>query len=382
MLKEPLTARRIFPFNLWWVILLSFLANGCTLSTHIPDRTVDYRRDNTTLPQLELPPDLSNPVGEDALRVPDINTTQAGASPSRLSSGGQVGEFFPTSLKVSWGRVGERRYLITTESAGLVWQKVRTFWTDQGFAIKWEDAKLGTLETDWAENREDIPKNAIQGLFSKFVDNLYSAPTRDKYRTRLERGAQSGTAEIYITHKGIAEVSQGDNIVWAVRPSNPELEIEMLNRLFLAIGGEKSNTVAGGKVSDLPEVARLINTAEDTHLVLFWSEAESFRRLGMALDRLGFQIEAQSVSESFYQVRYADAERESDSSDKQGWLSKLAFWQDSSHKSPSAQESYRLELAEQNAKTTQVRIVPVNDQEKSRAVSIKILNMLYENLRP
>ena len=94
------------------------------------------------------------------------------------------------------------------------------------------------METDWAENRADIPQDFIRRILEKVTSALYSAATRDKFRTRLERGETPGTTELYVSHRGAEEVSQGENFVWQPRASDPELEAEMLNRLIVYLGVE------------------------------------------------------------------------------------------------------------------------------------------------
>src|SRR5437762_12899892 len=73
------------------------------------------------------------------------------------------------------------------------------------------------METDWAENRAKIKDDPIRNLMGGFMDGAYSTGERDKFRTRLERGAQPNTTEIYITHRGVAEVyvnQYRDSTVW------------------------------------------------------------------------------------------------------------------------------------------------------------------------
>jgi outer membrane protein assembly factor BamC len=40
----------------------------------------------------------------------------------------------------------------------------------------------------------------------KVLDQIYSTPERDKFRTRLEKGAEEPALEIYISHRGMYEV--------------------------------------------------------------------------------------------------------------------------------------------------------------------------------
>ena len=65
------------------------------------------------------------------------------------------------------------------------------------------------METDWAENRAEIPSDFLRRTIGKFIDIFYTTYKRDKFRTRIERGAEPGTVEIYISHRGMEQVPTG-----------------------------------------------------------------------------------------------------------------------------------------------------------------------------
>ena len=52
--------------------------------------------------------------------------------------------------------------------------------------------------------------------------------------------------------------------------------------------------------------------------------AQAWRRVGVALDRVGFAVEDRDRSRGLYYVRYQDPLKDQDKKD--GWLSKLKFW--------------------------------------------------------
>jgi outer membrane protein assembly factor BamC len=104
--------------------------------------------------------------------------------------------------------------------------------------INVENQEAGVMETDWAENRAKIPQDIIRSTLGKVIDSLYSTGERDKFRTRLERGA-NGEVEIYISHRGAQEVltgAQKDSATWTSRPADPDLEAEFLSRLMARLG--------------------------------------------------------------------------------------------------------------------------------------------------
>ena len=118
---------------------------------------------------------------------------------------------------------------------------MKDFWQEIGFIVNVEMPEAGVMETDWAENRARVPDGFIRNTLGKLLDSVYSTGERDKFRTRLERGAQPGTTEIYISHRGMEEVytsriGAGRRRDWQPRPPNPELEAEMLRRMMVRLG--------------------------------------------------------------------------------------------------------------------------------------------------
>ena len=49
-------------------------------------------------------------------------------------------------------RAGAQRWLVVNAPAEKVWPVIREFWTDQGFAVRKEDAQLGVMETEWIDS--------------------------------------------------------------------------------------------------------------------------------------------------------------------------------------------------------------------------------------
>ena len=125
------------------------------------------------------------------------------------------------------------------------WNTLRKFWIDTGFVLAIEEPTLGIMETDWAENRADMPSDFLQNTIGKIADVFMATYKRDKFRTRLEVGTEPGTVDIYVTHRGAEQVPTTyiDNkpgapagFVWAVMPPNPGLEAEMLGRVMVRFG--------------------------------------------------------------------------------------------------------------------------------------------------
>src|SRR5205823_13686060 len=138
---------------------------------------------------------------------------------------------------------GNERWLVVHTTPEEAWNTVRKFWIDSGFVLAVEQPGVGVMETDWAENRAEVPQDFLRKYVGKYLDVFYSTYKRDKYRTRIERGTEAGTTEIFVTERTMEQVPtvkidnvQGAGFAWAVMPPNPNIEAEMLARLMMSFG--------------------------------------------------------------------------------------------------------------------------------------------------
>ena len=132
-------------------------------------------------------------------------------------------------------------WLVVAGTPDQVWPMIKDFWQETGFLVNVEVPEAGVMETDWAENRAKIGEDIIRSTLGKMFDSLYSTAERDKFRTRIEPGAEPGTVDIFISHRGMYEVyiSEGKyQTRWQPREADPELEAEMLRRLMVRFGTE------------------------------------------------------------------------------------------------------------------------------------------------
>ncbi|MFY3386484.1 outer membrane protein assembly factor BamC [Paracidovorax sp. MALMAid1276] len=258
---------------------------------------------------LEVPPDLTQLSRDSRYAVPGGTVSaaalQAGqaAQPSGTANAAaaQMGD-------VRIARDGNQRWLVVNRPADKLWEPVRDFWQESGFNLEQADARVGIMETDWAENRAKLPQDFIRSTIGKLLDSLYSTGERDKFRTRLERTASGGT-EIYITHRGLVEVygsQTKDNTVWQPRPSDPELETEFLRRLMVKLGvsQEQSKAVVAAAAAPRAPTARVATVNNVPVVQMDEGFDRAWRRVGLALDRTGFTVEDRNRNEGTYFVRY------------------------------------------------------------------------------
>lgn len=358
---------------------------GCSGSM-IESKKIDYKSAGK-LPPLEIPPDLTSPSRDERYAVPDISprgsaTFSAYSSERTGTKDAAAQEVLPQMEKMRVERSGSQRWLVVAGTPDKIWPALKEFWQELGFIVNLELPDAGILETDWAENRAKLPQDMIRATLGKFLDQVYSTPERDKFRTRLEKGTEEGTTEIYISHRGMYEVyaTEGkDRTVWQPRPADPELEAEMLRRLMVRLGTEESRSktlmAAESKKDERAKMVRA--TGGVGSLQLQEAFDRSWRRVGLALDRVGFAVEDRDRTKGLYFVRYIDPEAGDAKKSDGGFLSKLKFWDSSK---PAANQQFRILVqGEGDASTVQIltREGGVDNSESAR----KILGLLYDQLK-
>ena len=288
--------------------LLALVAALSACSTLEGDK-IDYKS-ATKGSTLEVPPDLTQLAKDSRYAVPGGTVSaaalQAGQQAAQPSAASQAAATSIGDVRIE--RDGNQRWLVVNRPADKLWEPVREFWLESGFIFTQDQANLGILETDWAENRAKLPQDVVRAALGKVFDSLYSTGERDKFRTRLERNANGGT-DIFISHRGMIEVytnTQKDQTVWQPRAADPELETEFLRRLMVKLGvsQEQSKAIAATAPTQQTPAARIatVNNAPVVQLAENFDRA--WRRVGLALDRTGFTVEDRNRNDGLYFVRY------------------------------------------------------------------------------
>ena len=100
----------------------------------------------------------------------------------------------------------------------------------------------------------------------------------------------------------------GAAFVWAVVPPNPELEAEMLTRMMMKFGApEPAARTAVVQAAISPDKARVEKNADGSYKLVVDDQFDrAWRRVGLALDRIGFTVVDRDRSRGVYFVRYGD----------------------------------------------------------------------------
>ena len=292
------------------------------------------------------------------------------------------------------------------------------------------------METEWVDP-SSITKNDDGSYMEKFqgwLDRLNMLNTRQKFRTRLDRGEQANTTEIFMSHRAVADnlddgkertrttlgvieggykdkkaVSMADEKAAAAAE---ELDVELLRRLMVRLGVEeqKSRSIMA---DNTPTFRAKINKSADGSASLVVNDEfdRAWRRVGLALDRIGFVVEDKNRASGLYFVRYTDVELDTSNQKKKGVLDSLKFWGDDKKeetkpepqvetkktdsslseklkfwKAPEKTEvdpskQYRVKVEENPEKGSKISVVDKEGNLNKSSTANVILNMLYEQLK-
>ena len=283
---------------------LAMVLSACSV---LESDKIDYKS-ATQGATLEVPPDLTQLSRDNRYAVPGTTVSAAAFQAGQSAKTSNTSTAAASKIgDVRIERNGSQRWLVIDRPADQLWEPVREYWLENGFNLVVDQADLGILETDWAENRAKLPQDVIRATLGKVFDSLYSTGERDKFRTRLERNAAGGT-EIYVTHRGMVEVytsTAKDSTVWQPRAADPELETEFLRRLMVKLGvsQEQSQAVAAAPALKAATV-RMASVNNVPVVQMDEGFDRAWRRVGLALDRTGFTVEDRNRNDGLYFVRY------------------------------------------------------------------------------
>ena len=371
-------------------IALAAAMGGCSsVGSILEGPKVDYKSAGQ-LPTLEIPPDLTTPARDNRYVVPETGKSSATLSgyqadrAQQAKTGNTTSGVLPAVEKMRVDRAGNQRWLVIAEPPEKLWPLVRDFWQENGFLININVPEAGVMETDWAENRAKIPQDWLRSTLGKLIDQIYSTAERDKFRTRLERNDEGGS-EIYISHRGMIEVftsARNETTMWQPRPADSELEAEFLRRLMVRLGTqeEKAKQLVATSAPVQARAAIQAGIGGFETLEVFEPFDRAWRRVGLALDRVGFTVEDRDRQKGQYFVRYADTDA-SDMARKdgdKGLLSKLQFWKSDDPKSKA--EQYRVHIRQFAGKSV-VQILTKDGAQANTQTTRRIVALLYEQLR-
>ncbi|MEZ5447144.1 MAG: outer membrane protein assembly factor BamC [Gammaproteobacteria bacterium] len=343
------------------ILMSAILVAGCRympkLDEVLPDKRSEYKK-SQTLPDLEVPPDLSTESINDKMAVPDEEGASFSTYQERVAARKKAREEEGLAENAIEALSGEK-VLVVPGSTSEVWDKLHAFWSENGFELDLDDAEYGVQETTWREDQ----------------DNL----ARDKYKIFAETGEDSGSTTLYVSHEGEEMRPDGEGLTWRRRTDTGARDriVAALQEYLGAAagtsgaraGGDTTSSgdyVAGGEDASAP-VAEIVNSGDGKFYLSYPAEfAEAWSRTGEALAGAGLKVTSSDKGKGTYTVHFEGAPTE-----KKGVLSKLAFWK-------GGQKEYQLSLTGVGRKTEIVVLDEDGDWDKSEAAGALLSQLKSE----
>ncbi|MEZ0237501.1 MAG: outer membrane protein assembly factor BamC [Methylophilaceae bacterium] len=414
------------------VSLLSILVLAGCDSIPFIDTTSDYKSAGRGKP-LEVPPDLTSASASDTYNVPG-GTTYSQYSEGQGQQEEQTEKILPTSDSVKMERAGSQRWLVVQAPPEKVWPVVREFWNELGFAVRTENPQTGVMETEWVDP-SDLTKDKEGNYLDKFqgwLDKLNALSSRQKFRTRIDRGTEEETTEVYLSHRSVSDVpDDGKQRVRTIygevetgyrnedfekkkgskegRAIAEDIDAELLRRLMVRMGVEeqKSHTIMAAASTEKRATFEQ-DKSGNTKLTVNDPFDRAWRRVGLALDRIGFVVEDRDRSRGVFFVRYSDISIDDPQSEakkkglldtlkfcgddeeekskapapkkeEKGLTDKLKFWGEDKDKAE-REKQYRIQIG-RGEETSAVTVTDQNGQVDVSPTANRILAMLYDQLK-
>ena len=204
----------------WFLVMLIFTVGGCssfpTLDEVLPDNRVNYQR-SKTLPDLEIPPDLTQDVHDDVMTIPGeerVSTLSEFQRQQIVQGRGQLSD-----AEISLLENADEKWLIVSGTMQTIWPHLREFWQAKEISLDLDDADLGVMETDFKEIDE--------------ADG--TSQQREKFKLFSEEGDVAGTLVLFLSSE-VQKPSLDENtwITTADRSDREEQLIGELKRHFYA----------------------------------------------------------------------------------------------------------------------------------------------------
>lgn len=379
---------------------IASLAGCSVLGIDLNNEKVQYESSNSRA-NLEVPPDLTPIANDNRFSVPSrtgvvsanaMAEQQAREAAAAASGDDAASRIVPLTTVAKVMKDGTDRWLRVNAEPEQLWPVVQDFWPSVGLVVRSQNPKTGYMETEWAENRAKLPQDVIRRTVGKIIDFAYSTGEQDQYRVRLERVGENQT-DIYLAHRSMVEVVTGrdnESSVWQPGPTDPTMEAEMLQRLALRIdaefnpqaNGESQKVVADQLAHDLeiqpvqPKATTVEGADGKTAAVLLTDGYDqAWRRVGLVIDRMGFELVDRDRTAGWFLVRYLDPGYEAQVKESRGFFANV-FGSDKAVNAP----SYRIHLAEEGS-ASRLTVQDAEGGADKTGVAPNILNLLAEQLR-
>lgn len=295
------------------VVVLTLLSVSCSylpkMDNILPDKRTEYKK-SESLPDLEVPPDLTAEAINDSMSIPN-----EGASLSRYQQ--QRRDAAAQAAAPAVAAAADEHWVAVRGNNGNIWPRLRSYMSEQGYSMELDDAELGVLETAWSD---------------PYIEDGFSY--RDKFKVFSEPGAEANVTVLFISNqRQVLAKRQDGTDSWSDKEKSSVAEKKLAGDLNLFFNGSReavASTGAGESRAQQAEAATgkkaMVESTPDgkDYLAIPEEFTRAWRHTEIALERAGLPIAARDQGKGIYSVIYFDSTRD----EKKGWFSKLKFWGD------------------------------------------------------
>lgn len=185
-------------------VLISTLLTGCGRWMNddkgfIVDRSDDYLKAEVR-EELEVPADLNAGRVEDPFAIPPIANPKGSTFPDKAPRPAPIlarGE----SQGVKIQKLGDRRWLVLTQTPSVVWPKLKQFLAENAIDTVAEEALKGRITTDWFDVEEDEYRDVIRLAVAQGKADGSALGGRERVNFSVEQGMRENTTEIHVRHQ-------------------------------------------------------------------------------------------------------------------------------------------------------------------------------------
>jgi outer membrane protein assembly factor BamC len=260
---------------------------------------------------LVIPPNLNRPKTIDALMLPEVIDNDSD-------------KLFTIDTKLEGIKIykqGQDMFLsVETQDKLILWNRIKSFWLEEGFQLLSEDLTISSMRTNYLENLSEVQLGAIQRVVGRYVPLLVSPETRDSYKTRIIK--KDNGFDIVISHYGKEFMSDGDSeFRWQNRPRDNEFQNEMISRMYIYLGGNEAKN-SGYIVAKTTGIRNTVSIYTDEQGLQTLYIPDIYERvypsIVSSLDILGVKILDNNQSNGLIKISMDDKAEES-----RGFLAKM-----------------------------------------------------------
>lgn len=359
--------------NTLFVALSLAMLSGCSSSGNVAEATKDYRDTQADVVKpLDMPPNLINPGHARGHLATALEKIQQKPKTEQKQT---IPTFAADGLSIR-SNLSERWLEIDSQNSDEVWQGLKRFFTNAGFAIAEERKEIGILKTDFEPRQELVPADAM-GPITRMLNSWrpeLAEGIYDRYTVRVETDEAAGKTRIYFSHTELysPEVNErkGMEDRWRIKPYNPIMESQALYELMVFLGSSSEKALAQLQVSEA--MLELVEGEEFERLALRAGMESSWNYLQAMIYRANWDVTEVNTALHKVTIVVPETVRKEES-----FFEKLAFWQDERMDALPEQVSLRLIAVKENNEQTYLEVASLEGEEPLNAQQRRYL---FENL--